>query len=219
MPKATFFNLPNSKRNTIIQLAIAEFANHDYANASISRVVAQAKIAKGSFYQYFQDKKDLCLYLVELATEEKIAFLRSTNPPELKQGFFPYLRWLMSASARFDLSHPKLSQVVYRAIYGQIPFQEEALQRTKEISLDYIQQLVKKGIVQGDIDASVDPDLVAFMINTLGNELGQFILSRMGVSPQQVAQEGPLDVDMQELETIFDEFIQILQFGLSANKA
>jgi len=54
------------------------------------------------------------------------------------------------------------------------------------------------------------------MINTLGNDLGQFILSRMGISPQQLAQEGPLDVDMQELETIFDEFIQVLQFGLSS---
>ncbi|PSO52696.1 MAG: TetR/AcrR family transcriptional regulator [Cyanobacteria bacterium QS_7_48_42] len=218
MPTQTFFNLPEEKRRMIVEIAIAEFANHDYANASISRIVAQAKIAKGSFYQYFQDKKDLCLYLVKLASEEKIAFLRSNNPPELQQGFFPYLRWLMGAGARFDLTHPALSQVVYRAIYGELPFREEAHQQTKEISLEYVQQLVEQGIAQGDIDTDVDPDLAAFVINTLGNELGKFILSRRGISPKQLAQEGPIDLDMQRMENIFDEVIQILERGMNSSK-
>lgn len=156
--------------------------------------------------------------MVKLASEEKIAFLRSNNPPELQQGFFPYLRWLMGAGARFDLTHPALSQVVYRAIYGELPFREEAHQRTKEISLEYVQQLVEQGIAQGDIDTDVDPDLAAFVINTLGNELGKFILSRRGISPKQLAQEGPIDLDMQRMENIFDEVIQILERGMNSSK-
>ncbi len=51
MPNQTFFNLPEKKQATIIDLAIAEFANNDYKNASITKIVKQAKIAKGSFYQ------------------------------------------------------------------------------------------------------------------------------------------------------------------------
>ena len=50
MPKETFFNLPDDKRRRILDVVIDEFADNDYANVSISRIVARAGIAKGSFY-------------------------------------------------------------------------------------------------------------------------------------------------------------------------
>jgi AcrR family transcriptional regulator len=53
MPNQTFFNLAEEKREQITQVAIDEFANNDYGGGSISRIVARAGIAKGSFYQYF----------------------------------------------------------------------------------------------------------------------------------------------------------------------
>ncbi|MBE9048407.1 TetR/AcrR family transcriptional regulator [Pleurocapsales cyanobacterium LEGE 10410] len=99
MPHQTFFNLPDKKRKAITDLAIAEFANNDYKNASITKIVKQAKIAKGSFYQYFEDKKELYLYLVDLASKEKLAFMRQAQPPETNMGFFPYLRWLFRGRA------------------------------------------------------------------------------------------------------------------------
>lgn len=89
MPNQTFFNLPDKKRQTIADLAIAEFANNDYQNASITKIVKQAKIAKGSFYQYFEDKKELYLYLVDLASKKKLAFLQQAKPPEPNMGFLP----------------------------------------------------------------------------------------------------------------------------------
>ena len=58
MPKQTFFNLPEDKRENLINIAIEEFAENDYQTASISRIVANAGIAKGSFYQYFENKED-----------------------------------------------------------------------------------------------------------------------------------------------------------------
>ena len=213
MPTQTFFNLPEEKRQAIIKIAVEEFANHDYSNASISRVVAQAKIAKGSFYQYFQDKQELYLYLVELATQERISFLRSTEPPELEQGFFPYLRWLMGAGARFNLAHPALSRVVNRALYGDLPFRDEAIKQTRKISWNYIQELVQQGIKQGDINPDIDPDLAAFTINTLSNELGNFILKRIEVTPEQLVQD-ELNLDMRSVEQVFDELIQVLEHGL-----
>ena len=76
MPNQTFFNLPDKKRQTITDLANAEFANNNYQNALITKIVKQAKIAKSSFYQYFEDKKELYLYLVDSANKEKLAFMQ-----------------------------------------------------------------------------------------------------------------------------------------------
>ena len=48
MASTTFDNLPAEKRERIIELALAEFAEHPYALASLSRIVERAGIAKGS---------------------------------------------------------------------------------------------------------------------------------------------------------------------------
>lgn len=214
MPSQTFFNLPEEKRESILKIALDEFANHSYSSASISHIVAQAKIAKGSFYQYFQDKKELYLYLVELASQERISFLKQSDPPELHQGFFPYLRWLLGASARFDLTHPTLARVVNRALYGDLPLRNEAIRRTKTISLRYVQELVEQGIYQGDIHPQIDPHLAAFVIsNTLSNELGSFILDRLEIDSYQLVQDD-FDLDMRKVDHIFDQLIDVLQRGL-----
>ncbi|MGB5961164.1 MAG: TetR/AcrR family transcriptional regulator [Coleofasciculaceae cyanobacterium] len=215
MPTQTFFNLHEDKRQNLIAIAIAEFASHDYETASISNIVKQAKIAKGSLYQYFADKKDLYLYLIELANQEKIAFLQNAHPPT-QMRFFPYLRWLFSISARFDLTHPDLSQIVNRAVYGDVPFRDEVLQRTKKSSVEYIQQLVSQGIAQGDIESDIDPDLATFIILTLAEGLRNFIPEKIGIATQQLAHEVPIDLDMQAVEQIFDDLILVLEQGLSS---
>lgn len=219
MPSQTFFNLPDRKRQTITELAITEFASRDYDSASISNVVKQAKIAKGSFYQYFEDKKELYLYLIDLATQQKIAFLKESRPPEPQMGFFAYLRWLFGASAQFDLSHPALSQVVNRAVYGDVPFREEVLQRTQSASSDYLYELVEQGIEQGDIDSSIDSDLAVFIINTLAGGLRAFIPQQLGLNSGQLAQDVPPDLDMAAIERIFDDLVRVLEQGMGRSSS
>jgi len=64
MPQETFFNLPDDKRNLIISSAMQEFSQSNYNTASINQICKKAKIAKGSFYQYFNDKLDLYVYIM-----------------------------------------------------------------------------------------------------------------------------------------------------------
>ncbi|MBE9077201.1 TetR/AcrR family transcriptional regulator [Romeria aff. gracilis LEGE 07310] len=217
MPNQTFFNLPDKKRQLITELAIAEFASYDYDTASISNVVKQAKIAKGSFYQYFEDKKDLYLYLVNLAHQQKIDFLQQARPPKPEIGFFAYLRWLFRESAQFDLSHPALSQIINRAVYGNVPFRDEVLKQIQSASLLYVYRLVEQGVSQGDIDSGIDPDLATFVINTLADGLRYFIPQRLGLNPEQLTSEGAPEIDMQAVEQIFDELIYVLEHGMGSS--
>ena len=214
MPSSTFLNLPDRKRQLITDLAIAEFASHDYDSASISNVVKQAKIAKGSFYQYFEDKQDLYLYLVDLASQKKIAFLKASRPPQPQMGFFPYLRWLFGVGTQFDLAHPALSQVVNRAVYGDGPCREMAIERAQVASSGYLQELVRQGIEQGDIDTQIQPDLAVFVVHTLAAGLRYFIPQRLGLDATQLSQGIPPDLDMAAVDQIFDDLVQVLEQGL-----
>lgn len=64
MPKPTFFRLPNSKRQRLIKAAYEEFTREPFPEASISHIIKDAEIPRGSFYQYFDDKADIYFYLM-----------------------------------------------------------------------------------------------------------------------------------------------------------
>lgn len=65
MPKITFLNLKVEKREKIKKAIINEFSKHTIAKASISNIVEEAQIPRGSFYQYFEDKEDALRYIIE----------------------------------------------------------------------------------------------------------------------------------------------------------
>ena len=65
MPTDTFFRLPEEKRARIMDSAWSEFTAVPYAEASINRIVQTSRIPRGSFYQYFEDKNDLFLTLID----------------------------------------------------------------------------------------------------------------------------------------------------------
>lgn len=71
MPKKTFFNLDESKKNKIKKATYNLFTSNSYENVNIRDIVKEADIPIGSFYRYFYDKDDLYLYYISLV-EEKI---------------------------------------------------------------------------------------------------------------------------------------------------
>lgn len=220
MPKTTFFNLPEEKRDHILKTAVDEFADNNYNNVSISRIVAQAGIAKGSFYQYFEGKEDLFLYLVELAGQQKMAFLRAQHAPDPNAGMFDHIRWLFEVGLKFQLKYPRLAEVGYRALYSDTPLYEDALARIKATASGYYAELIEMGIQQGDVNPNIDKEMAAFMLNNLLTELGFFILMRMELPPEELVKSAHdltvLDNDIMR-ETL-DNFLNILQFGMGTRE-
>ncbi|MDE6455268.1 MAG: TetR/AcrR family transcriptional regulator [Dysosmobacter sp.] len=65
MPSETFFRLPEEKRSRFLDAAWEEFVRVRFADVSINQIIKKAGIPRGSFYQYFIDKEDLFLYLLD----------------------------------------------------------------------------------------------------------------------------------------------------------
>lgn len=64
MISPTFQNLKEDKKNRIIDAALAEFSARPFNEASITNIVKNADISRGSFYQYFGNKENIYKYLV-----------------------------------------------------------------------------------------------------------------------------------------------------------
>ena len=65
MIKSTFYNLPDAKRQRVIDAIVVEFSNTEDEKISINRIIKRANISRGSFYQYFDDKVDLVEVLLK----------------------------------------------------------------------------------------------------------------------------------------------------------
>lgn len=76
MPTDTFFRLPEEKRARILESAWAEFTRVPYSEVSINRIIQGADIPRGSFYQYFEDKEDLFMSLVDQSRARIIEVFR-----------------------------------------------------------------------------------------------------------------------------------------------
>ena len=95
MPSATFFNLPEEKRRRLIDAAWAEMVAVSFENVSINRIIQNAGISRGSFYQYFSDKLDLLRFLFAQVHQE----LSDSVHPQLPPGGGD---WLEACLAGYD---------------------------------------------------------------------------------------------------------------------
>ena len=71
MPKETFLNLPKEKKEKITNAILKEFSRENFNKASISNIIKEAKIPRGSFYQYFEDKEDAIEYIIDSFIENE----------------------------------------------------------------------------------------------------------------------------------------------------
>ena len=98
MPSQTFFNLTEEKRQKLIEASINEFSKSSFYDASINNIINEAKISRGSFYMYFQDKEDLYKYLLENHKNTFIEIFIDTlkeNDGDLKESAGKILEKLM----------------------------------------------------------------------------------------------------------------------------
>ena len=64
MPTKTFYNLPTDKREKLMNAIRSELSRAPVDEISINKIIHEAEIPRGSFYQYFENKKDMLHYLL-----------------------------------------------------------------------------------------------------------------------------------------------------------
>ncbi|MGE7881989.1 TetR/AcrR family transcriptional regulator [Bacillus sp. NPDC094077] len=98
MPKQTFFNLEREKKEVLIQAAMKEFSRVPLFEASISNIIKDAGIPRGSFYQYFEDKEDVFFFLLNDHTKkdnEKLISILKENDGDLFDAYFELYQYLL----------------------------------------------------------------------------------------------------------------------------
>jgi AcrR family transcriptional regulator len=114
MPKDTWRNLPEDKRRSITQAAMAEFGARGFSSGSLNVIAREAGIAKGSLFQYFEDKLDFFATVTEaMATGVEAAAIEGID---LEAGrYFDSIRTLVANWLRYYRAHPHDQRMAHAA--------------------------------------------------------------------------------------------------------
>ncbi|MBW2258700.1 MAG: TetR/AcrR family transcriptional regulator [Deltaproteobacteria bacterium] len=183
MPKPTFHNLPDDKRERILEIAIEEFSTYAYADFSISRFVARAEIAKGSFYQYFENKLDLFRWLMwNVAGQRKLEYIRA-HPPPPGADLFTALEYMSIAGLKFGLANPRLSAAA-AGIWTPSADPELNALREELMAMGFrnMRAMLAEAAAAGQVRPEVDLDTAThLLITVIQRVLDAELMRRMGV--------------------------------------
>ena len=209
MPKQTFLNLPGEKRRNIIHAAIEEFAEYGLENASTNRIIANCGISKGSFYQYFEDKQDVFMYLLTVLEREKVEFFNGKRPPGNNMDTFGYFRWMIKTGMEFDSSHPLLTQAISRVMFGEGLYYGNTFADVRERTSQGLRAMIGQAITRGEVDPSVDVELAVMIMETWSNAISTYILNE-GMKQKDIMKW----VRSPKTQEMIDKMLYVMEYGL-----
>ena len=209
MPKQTFFNLPLDKRETIMNAAIEEFAEYGLENASTNRIVKNSGIAKGSFYQYFEDKQDVFMHMLDLIEQKELEFFKDQHPPDHNMDVFHYFRWMVKKGMEFGLDNPRAIQAAWRVLLGEGLYYGKNLAGYRQKTTQALTMMITQAMERGEVDPSVDVELAVMVMETWSNVITTYVLSEGMKQPDVVEwMRSP-----KTQETI-DKLFYVMEYGL-----
>lgn len=204
VPHSTFFNLPEEKRERILENAIDEFAEMGYTKASISRIVQKSKIAKGSFYQYFEDKKDLYKYLIDRTGEQKLVFINDQFPDMATLPFFELMHALYVVGMRFAATQPKMTKIVSELMKrNDDDLKAYVLGDNQVKGHEFLLSLLQMADGRGELREGLDLDFTAYILHTMNTALADYYY----MEHDQLENDG-------EVEQLADRMLDILKNGI-----
>lgn len=186
MPTETFLRLPEERRARLVEAAIEEFSERPYVEASLSKIAVRAKIPKGSFYQYFEDKLDLYRWLIaEETPRRKRAFV---GPITGERDVFETLERFIERGMAFLVEHPRLAQLTARAADpSALPEVRGLHKRVCDASLAEIRALLARGVREGAVAKNGELDVhVRFVAAIIGPGLVDAILFELDAELYEV---------------------------------
>lgn len=190
MPKETFFNLPGKKREQFIEETLKEFSSHSYQTASINRIIRNLGIARGSVYQYFNDKLHLWLYIQEYSQNIKLSYLKSVKREEYKT-FWDYYRQLFIRGIDFDIEQPLCSRFLYNLGFREnCQILRPYLNNWKKIGKSFLEEMIEKEKLNGQINKDVPTDIIAHFLVTASVSIAELLEEKYKVDIDKNIQDG-----------------------------
>lgn len=218
MPKPTFINLAKAKKDKFLLVALEEFAINDYDHASITRIVKLLDIAKGSVYQYFENKKDLYLYLLDLATRKRLEYVKPMlrNPPKDVYDLFSSL---FKQTMIFDIENPLYSRLLSNA--NNERFSKDlgnAMLEQRKKAMDFMRGIIERELLTAKIRFDLNVDLAGYLIAQMNTSVLDYLIIQNKIDSSALLSSRKLKrlITEEEINSTARQIADILRIGIKA---
>jgi AcrR family transcriptional regulator len=200
MPNAIFNKLPEEKRQRVLDAAVKEFSERNLPAANISNIVKEAKIARGSIYQYFNSKEDLYIYVFDTLRRRRAEYVEPAFILYKKEPFLDFFQEFYLRDSEFLLMNPthiELGKQLYcgtdRTSIGLI---QQLQTRYKELFIVAIEFDKERGLIDRGVSGSVLTDLCVhfvtdiFIFQSIHNQLSIDNIRNHWLQTRRILQNG-----------------------------
>ncbi|MBI9009303.1 MAG: TetR/AcrR family transcriptional regulator [Tenericutes bacterium] len=207
IPKKTFINLDKEKQNRIIECAFDEFATTDFSHAKLSNIIKNAKIPRGSLYQYFEDKTDLYLYLIDLTAKEKMEYMKDdfNNPMDLP--FLDLFKKMYISGIQFAANNPKMVSMFSHLLANKGEIFDKVMKNNFDVALDIYCKMIDRDKSLGRIRKSIDTKVLAQLV----------IDMTINVSVNEMS-DSKESFDFDKMYQKIEQIVNIIEHGVTEEK-
>ncbi|MFZ5353676.1 MAG: TetR/AcrR family transcriptional regulator [Bacillota bacterium] len=191
MPKETFFNLSEEKQEKVMRAAVHEFLTHGFEKGNIGDIAKNAGVAKGSMYQYFENKKELFLYCITWATKLMIQKY-SHNLRQSQQHFnvFEYMYqnykevWIQLREEREVVV---FLQDVFLGKYASI--KDESMSFMMKAMDEQILKMIREGKENGVIRRDIDDNMLSLFMTGVSVKFKEYLMNKARAKGDDIIDE------------------------------
>lgn len=180
MPKETFFNLSEEKQENVMRAAINEFSKQGFEKGNIGAIAKRAGVAKGSMYQYFENKRELFLYSVKWSTELLVKkYQKYMITPDKEINMFDYLYESSKTVILQMREERELAVFIQDVFLGKYKdLMDESMVYMLKISEEYTLHLIRQGKKNGYIRTDIDDKLLCLFITGASYKFKEYMMSK-----------------------------------------
>lgn len=158
-----FLNLPEEKKNKIVDAALKSFGANGYRKTSISDIAKIAEISKPMIFHYFGTKKDLYLYLLKMCGDIMVSEINKGFDSTITD-FFERIKQASEVKVSVMKKHTGIPDFLTNAFFENDPEVKDDVQSLLAMGEEYRNKIAFDGMDTSKFKAGIDPKLVFKML-------------------------------------------------------
>lgn len=208
----SFENLEDAKRLNIINAGFKIFAEYGYTKASVTDIVKEAKIAKGSLFYYFGSKKNFFLYLYEYSAQKTEEFIDQPGPDSKPfymayTDFFERLEAIQSHKMKVSIEYPHMAAFMKKAIIDNDPDIKAEIQKYNDRYTRERAMLFFQGLDCSKFKEGIQP----FTIIQLLTWCSEGILNQLRMEESLNPASRSSEPDFNRAKQLYNEYVQLFR--------
>lgn len=138
-------------RNVILQSAKTVFIEKGYHNTSISDIIRQTGLARGTFYLYFQNKKEIFEMLIHKLFTDLMKDMKAIEILNRKHAvsYREDVKDMINSLLKTVLQHKELVKIFLNSPAGQDTEFDETIERYSGFLIESVKKILEKGQKKG----------------------------------------------------------------------